>query len=188
MSHDTRSRPLHARTRDMTTAALITALLVVSAWIVIPAGAVPITLQVLLVVLAALLLRPGWAMTTVGLYLVLGAVGLPVFSGGRGGLGVLAGPTGGYLVGFVVGAGAGAVLRLALTPKGIRHPILADVAAATAVVGLVYAAGVVQLALQLRYGPAEALSAGVLPFIVPDAGKAVAAVVVARAVRRATGR
>ena len=109
------ARPTHyRRTLDLATAALVTALIAASAWITLPLGAVPVTLQVFFVVLAALLLPPGWAAASMLAYVVLGAAGLPVFSGAQGGLGVLAGPTGGYLIGFVAGATLGSVLRLAL--------------------------------------------------------------------------
>ena len=82
-------------------AALLAALTAVGAYIAIPIGPVPIVLQNLFVYLMGLLLGLRWGLAGIGVYLLAGAVGLPVFSGGRGGLGHLIGPTGGYLVGFV---------------------------------------------------------------------------------------
>jgi len=70
----------------MVVSALISALLVASAQIAIPVGNVPITLQVLLVILAGLLLPPLWAQAAILVTLPLGAFGLPVFSLARGGL------------------------------------------------------------------------------------------------------
>ncbi|MCL2503820.1 MAG: biotin transporter BioY [Coriobacteriia bacterium] len=108
----------------MAAAALIVALLAASAHITIPLGVVPVTLQVFVVVLATLLLVPEWAAAAVALYLAMGALGLPVFSAGQGGLGVIAGPTGGYLVGFLVGIPAGAYMRAVLeksTHEGGTH-------------------------------------------------------------------
>ena len=101
----------------MVGAALIVALLAAAAYITVPLGAVPITLQVFVVILALLLLSPGWAAAAVALYLVMGAFGLPIFSGARGGLGVIVGPTGGYLAGFLVGAFAGAYVRITLEKR-----------------------------------------------------------------------
>lgn len=173
-----------ARTRNLTTAALVAALLIASAWIVIPLGAVPVTLQILLVVLAALLLSPLWAGAAVGLYIMVGALGFPVFAGGKGGLGVLAGPTGGYLLGFLVGAIMGSALRHLLVNRRVR-PLVADAAAAVCVVAISYALGVTQLAFALATGAGEALALGLIPFVLPDGAKAVAAVAVAQAVRRA---
>jgi biotin transport system substrate-specific component len=182
------------RTREMVTAALVTALLAASAWITIPFGVVPVTLQVFFVVLAALLLSPLWAAASVGAYLVLGAAGLPVFAGAQGGLGVIAGPTGGYLVGFLVGAFLGSMVRIRFAPRALRSvadhsaaTAIADMMAAAVVIACAYAIGVVQLMLVLDLGLVGALAAGVVPFIVPDAIKAVVAVAAAGTIRRARG-
>lgn len=89
--------------REIAYLALFAALMALCAWITIP-FVVPFTMQVFAVLTAAGLLGVRRGTAAVGLYLALGAIGLPVFSGFRGGLGVLAGPTGGYLVGFLVTA------------------------------------------------------------------------------------
>jgi len=86
-------------TRTLTRAALCTALITICSWISIPA-AVPFTLQTFAVFLTCDLLG-GAAILPVLLYMLLGAVGVPVFAGFSGGLGTLLGPTGGYIVGFV---------------------------------------------------------------------------------------
>ena len=89
---------------SLTKIAICTSLLCVSAFIVIPLPIVPITLQLFAVVLVALLLKPSHTLTCVSLYILLGIVGLPVFSGGKGGIGILFSPTGGFILGFLVGA------------------------------------------------------------------------------------
>jgi biotin transport system substrate-specific component len=172
---------------SVATAALVAALLAASSLMALRLGPVPVTVQVLVVVLAALLLTPPQAALAVGVYLVEGAIGLPVFAGMTGGLGVLAGPTGGYLVGFLAGAVAGAWVRERACARGVRGGT-ADALAAATVLVLVYACGVVQLALVTNLAPAAALGAGLLPFVVPDAMKALAAIAVARAVRLARAR
>lgn len=173
-----------SRTSEMVTAALVVALMAAAAWITLPTiGSVPFTLQVFVVVLAALLLSPGWAAAALGLYVALGAIGLPIFSGAKGGIGVLMGPTGGYLTGFVVGVVLGALVR-----DGLRRqftPLVGDVAAATVVVVASYLLGALQLAAVAKLGPATAFATGVLPFIGLDAAKAAVAIAVANAVRRA---
>lgn len=174
------------RTADMVTAALIAALISAAALVTIPVGAVPVTLQTFFVVLAALLLPPAWAAGSMGVYVLLGAVGVPVFSGGKAGLGVLAGPTGGYLIGFVAGAAAGAALRAVLRRRGVSA-LVSDGCAAALTVLLVYAFGVAQLAVVANLTLGQALVAGALPFAAIDIAKAVAAVAVAAAVRRARG-
>lgn len=173
----------YGRSMDLATAALLTALIAVSAWIVVPLGAVPVTLQTFFVVLAALLLPPGWAAASMLCYVALGAAGLPIFSGAQGGLGVLAGPTGGYLVGFVLGAAAGSAVRVVLARR--ISAWAADLVAAAVVLAIVYAVGVAQLALVANLTVVQALAAGALPFIAADVAKAAVAVGVASAVRRA---
>lgn len=173
------------RTRNMATAALVTALLSASAWIAIPLGAVPITLQVFFVVLAALLLPAEWAAASMGLYLLLGALGLPVFAGAHGGMGVLAGLTGGYLWGFLAGATLGALARTLMTDR--VRPLVADAVAASIVIVVIYAAGAAQLAAVAGITFPQAIIAGVLPYVLPDIAKAAVAVGVAAAVRRARG-
>lgn len=83
--------------------AMFTALLAVCAWISIPSP-VPFTLQTFGVFLAAGLLGRNKGAIAVLAYILLGAVGLPVFSGGRGGIGIILGETGGYIMGFLPGA------------------------------------------------------------------------------------
>jgi len=179
----TRTRPAE-RTRDMVTAALMVSLLTISAWISIPLGSVPFTLQVFVVVLTALLLSPGWAAASMGTYLIMGAAGLPVFSHGQGGLGVLVGPTGGYLIGFFLGALLGSSLRYFLTDRGASS-IVADVSATAVCITSIYLLGWMQLAVVTNMGPAAAFLVGVAPFVVPDVIKGAVAVGVANAIRRA---
>ena len=87
--------------RDMVLCALFAAILAVSAWLTVP-GEVPFTLQTFGVFAALGLLGGKRGTIAIALYLVLGAVGLPVFSGFRGGFGVLLGTTGGYISGFLL--------------------------------------------------------------------------------------
>jgi biotin transport system substrate-specific component len=171
----------------MTTSALLASLLAVAAWVTIPLQPVPVTLQVFIVVLAALLLSPLWALAATGVYVLLGAVGAPVFSGGQGGLGVLAGPTGGYILGFVLAASLGSLVRVVLERSGARQ-VLADAAAAGIVLLMIYLTGTAQLALVAHLTPAQAVAAGALPFIAIDVIKAAIAVAVAQAIRRALAR
>lgn len=152
--------------------ALLLAVTAVSAQISVPLpGGVPFTLQVLAVLLAGLLLPPGAAFATVAAYVLAGVLGLPVFAQGSAGLGVIAGPTGGYLLGFPFGAlVAAAVAR----PGGSRASLVR--LAAAALVGLlpIYALGVAWLS-RFTGGVEQAVAVGVLPFIALDAVKAVIA-------------
>ena len=90
------------KTREAALTGVMAAGMAVCAWISVP-GPVPFTLQTMGVFLAVGLLGGRLGSLAVGAYLLLGAVGLPVFSGFSGGVASFAGPTGGYLVGFQIG-------------------------------------------------------------------------------------
>ncbi|MBS3956527.1 MAG: biotin transporter BioY [Clostridiales bacterium] len=172
------------RTRELVTAALLAALLAASAWVAIPlGGGVPLTLQVFIVVLAGLVLGPRAAGIALAVYLLLGAAGVPVFAGARGGLDVLFGPTGGYLWGFLVAAVLISFLRSGLA-LAVTSRFAEAVAVAVGVIAI-YLLGWTQLMLVMALDPAAAFVAGVLPFIVADAIKGAVAIGVAAALRRA---
>jgi biotin transport system substrate-specific component len=138
-------------------------------------------------VLAALLLRWQWAAASMAVYTALGAIGVPVFSHGTGGVGVLVGPTGGFIVGFVLAAAAGSMMRTGFGPGG--RGAVADFSAAITAIAVVYLAGWAWLAIgPTHLTPLKAFAVGVAPFVVPDVVKAGVAVFVAIAVRKATRR
>lgn len=88
--------------RDLVRCGICGALMAVCAWICLPLGEVAVTMQSFGVFLTLCLLGGSKGTAAFSAYLILGAVGLPVFSGFRGGFGVLLGPTGGYLWGFLL--------------------------------------------------------------------------------------
>ena len=91
------------KVRPMARAALFAALMAVSAWLSIPLPPVRFTLQTLAMLLALGLLGGKWGSLSICLYLLLGVVGLPVFSGFRSGIGAMLDATGGFLWGFLLG-------------------------------------------------------------------------------------
>ena len=100
-------------TKDLTKMTLLTALLCISSYIIIPLpfSLASITAQTIIINLIAFLLKPKQAFTTVGLFLLIGLIGIPVFSGGGAGPAKLFGPTGGYLFGYLTAATAISLLR-----------------------------------------------------------------------------
>ncbi len=156
------------------TAAAAAALCVISPWAV-PVGAVPLSLTTLGVYLTAFLLTPGQMAGTVAVYLLLGAAGLPVFSGFAGGVGVLAGPTGGYLVGYLP---AGVLCARSARRNGWRR-----VAGMVLATGAVYLTGTVWYCLQSGVALLPALAVCVLPFLPGDAIKLAAALTLGPAVK-----
>ena len=162
-------------TRELATAALFTAILAASAFVAVPVGSVPFTLQVYVVLLAGMVLGPRLGVLSVLAYLVLGLVA-PVYAGGASGLGALFGPTGGYLFGFL-GAALVSGLIAGTGERRLRRLLLAGLG------GLVpiYVLGPVWLALQLDLTRGAAVLTGVVPFVWLDVLKAVAAGLTARA-------
>ncbi|RCK70966.1 biotin transporter BioY [Desertihabitans brevis] len=145
---------------------------------------VPITLQTFAVVLAGAVLGPRRGFLAVLLYLVVGAVGLPVFSGGAAGVGVFAGPTAGYLVSFPAAAlVTGLVVRrLPLRRLSTSVPLVLLAALAGSLV--THVLGIAGLALRADLGLAQAFAVDVV-FWPGDLLKCLAVALVATAVHRA---
>lgn len=89
------------RTYNLVTTALTTTIIILCSWITVPIGAVPITLQTFAIFMCAILLGEKKGTLSFIVYILLGIVGLPVFSSFQSGFGVLLGATGGYLFGFI---------------------------------------------------------------------------------------
>jgi biotin transport system substrate-specific component len=166
------------RLRGTVLASLMAALTAVGAYIHIPVGPVPIVLTTLFVLLSGLLLGSRWGLTSMGVYLLVGAIGMPVFAGGRGGLAHFFGPTGGYLVGY--GLSAWVVGLISERCKGV---MAWEIMAVILGVLSIYALGVPWLKVVAQMSWTKALGVGVVPFLIGDAVKAAAALVLARAVR-----
>ncbi len=164
--------------KRMVYAALMAALTAAGAFIAIPVGPVPIVLQNLFIMLAGLLLGGRWGLISVAVYLLAGAVGLPVFAGGTGGVGKFVGPTGGYLLGFA----AAAYLIGIISEKG-RGRVAVDVMAMVAGTLIIYAFGVSWLKVVTGMSFTKAFAVGMLPFLIGDALKMAAAIPIARALR-----
>ena len=142
-----------------------TLLITLSSYITIPLYPVPVTAQTLVVLLIGLSFGTRLSFLTLSLYLFQGAVGLPVFAGGAGGLAALFGPTGGYLFGFVA---AGSLLGL-LARRGFGKNFLTTIIAMLAGNAVIYLFGVSWLANFI--GIENALAHGILPFLHGDALK-----------------
>ena len=169
---------------NLARAALFAALTGVFAYVsfTLPVTSVPFTLQVLGVFLAGAFLGPVWGAVSLGLYLIAGAVGAPVFAYGAAGVGSLVGQWGGYLWSYPIAAG---IVGLAVHGTGgLRDPataglgrLVGGMAAATVVI---YAFGTVGYTLVGNVGVVPALLTTVVPFVPAEALKAAAAVAVVR--------
>ena len=178
--------PSRLRTLDMAYIALFAVLMAVCAWITVPLPKplVQFTMQTFAMFMALTTLGGRRGLYAMVVYLLLGAVGVPVFSGFRGGLGVLLDTTGGYIIGFA----AAALVYWLLTAKlGDSLPV--KIAACVLGLAVCYAFGTAWfLVLYARttgpIGVTTALSWCVLPYIVPDLLKLALAVVLSGRIKK----
>jgi len=138
--------------------------------ILLPFPPVPITGQTFGVLLIGAVLGSNRGVAALVLYIVEGGLGLPFFAGGASGLGILTGATAGYLVGFVIAA---YVVGL-LAEQGLERSVRTSVIPFLAGTIIIYACGATWLAALLG-GFGKAIAAGVLPFLVGDTIKLIAA-------------
>ena len=166
-------------TYQMATTALMAAVMCVLGPLTVPIGAVPISLANLVICLTAWLLGPKLGTLSVAVYLLIGLIGVPVFSGYGAGLAKLAGPTGGYLVGYLLLAFIGGLF----IEKSNGSPVISGV-------GLVlgdaacYVLGTAWFVYQMQCELGYALSVCVYPFIALDLGKIVVSCIVGALLRK----
>ena len=152
-------------TREMTKMALCVALLAVSAYISFPLPFTPamVTALTIAVNLVAFILPPKEALLVMLVYVLLGAIGVPVFVGGTAGLGKIVGPTGGFILGFIVAAYAMSILR------GNAHSYKRLVFIGIAVgMPIIYLCGCISMYVVAGMDIWKTLVIAVFPFIVGD--------------------
>lgn len=162
---------------NMTSCALMAALMCVLCPVSVPIGPIPISLSILVILLTVYVLGTWRALVSYTVYLLLGAVGMPVFSGFQGGLAKLAGPTGGYLAGFwLMILVAGIIME-----KGKRN-LLVTILGMLVGVAIDYAVGTAWFVFQTESTVVHALDVCVYPFIPFDVAKIVIAVLLGNVV------
>lgn len=166
-------------TSSITMIALMAAVLCILSPFSIPVGMIPISLSTFVLYLAIIILGGKKATIVCGMYLLMGFVGMPVFSGFSGGLAKLTGPTGGYLFGYLLLTTiAGRIVDK--FPKNHRICVLG------LAIGTIccYAMGTLWLAVQMKISFSAAMGIGVLPFLIGDVIKMLSAVWIGTVVRR----
>jgi biotin transport system substrate-specific component len=159
-------------------ASLMAALTAAGAYLAIPIGPVPIVLQNLFVFLSGLLLGSGWGTASVGIYLLAGMLGLPVFAGGVGGIGRFAGPTGGYLLGYLP-----AVFVIGFIANVSKTNAIKDLLAMICGSFIIYICGLSWLNILTGMTLGKTFAVGMYPFLPGDALKMAAAIPIAKALR-----
>jgi len=164
--------------------ALLAALIVAGAYISIPIGPVPITLQTLFILLAGLLGGRRIAIPAVAVYLALGAMGLPVFSGGTGGFARFFSPTGGFLLSWLPAVAiAGICSDIGYHPASqegqtaTKKHLLWMILGAVSATIIIYAIGLPILKLNLDFSWSKTIAIGMLPFLPGDLLKLASAVI-----------
>jgi len=146
-------------------------LIALGSWISIPFFPVPFTLQTLFVLLAGAVMKRS-AVIPVGVYLILGVFGLPLFHNGLSGMGVLLGPTGGYLVGFVPAA----LITGLVYEKNLKWIRISGLCVS---ILIVYVCGIAWLCWSTGLGVVPAFLIGMVPFLLGDPFKIGAAYLIA---------
>ena len=162
--------------RSLCLCALMTCVMCILSCIALPVGAVPVTLQTFAAALCGYILRPREAFFSALAYLLLGVCGLPVFSMMQGGAGMLAGPTGGFLMGLPI--------MTWLCALGKKHAVWKQALTGTAGLLALYTAGILGLMISAGLAPLQAFLTGVLPFIAKDALSLAAALFLARTISK----
>ena len=171
------------KTKDMTIVAVMAALLCVAGPMSVSIGPIPLSLASFAVYLAGAVLGAKRGALAVAIYLLLGLVGVPVFSGFSGGFQKLVGVTGGYLAGYLPCA---LITGLAVKPESPESGPLWRLAAFMALgTAVLYLIGTAWFMLQTKNSLAASMGLCVIPFLPGDAVKIVAASLLARPVRRA---
>jgi biotin transport system substrate-specific component len=183
-----KTRSLFAKRRTITgitLTALFAALIAAGAFIALPLSVspVPIVLQNLFALLSGLILGPALGSAAAGLYLLAGAIGVPVFAGASGGFVRFLGPTGGFLLGYFLAALTAGLIAGKPRPE-FRTPLWRIILAVLAGFLIIYVPGVIRLKFVIAKPWAAALAAGFTPFIIGDVLKGIAAVVIAPRLRR----
>jgi biotin transport system substrate-specific component len=191
LEKNSEKNPVHnpsSRLRMMVFSSLFTVLIITGGYISfpIPLSPVPIVLSDFIAMLAGLFLGAAWGCASVGLYLFLGALGFPVFAGGKAGLVILFGPTGGFLFGYLISAFVvGMISRGISRRKNSLNKMFSpfrDLSALLAGNILLYAAGVPWLKFALKITWKESLVLGLLPFIPGAIVKIIVSIILMRAI------
>ena len=165
---------MNPKTKFITRTALFAAVIALLSPFSIPLGPVPITLSLFAVLLSAVVLDWKQAAAAVAVYILLGVIGLPVFSGGKGGAAVLAGATGGYIWSYILCAVIASLVAGKTCAQGVKRMLIT---AAGCVCGVIvcYICGTLQFSAVAGRTFVESLSVCVIPFIIPDLIKCVCA-------------
>lgn len=170
--------------QDIALIAMFTALIAVCSWISIPVGPVPFTLQTFGVFVTAGVLGTKKGTISVFAYILIGLIGIPVFAGFTSGPGVLAGPTGGFIIGFIFTAIIVGVMTTFIKVSGEWTKVIVLIGAMILGAASYFAFGTIWFVFAMKSTVSQALVLCVIPFIVPDLVKIVVATIVVNRLKK----
>lgn len=172
------------KTRNLTTISLFSAFICIFSFITIPIGSIPITLGIFAVFLTSLTLGVKKALPSVLIYILCGSVGLPVFGGFQGGVHILLGPTGGYIIGYIfiafISGFASDIVKKFPTNKRMHILFPSCILAMTGC----YITGTLHFSFICNISFSEALKICVYPFIVIDTLKIYFAIIISECLKK----
>lgn len=180
---------MNEKAKNIIYTAIFIAILTLSAYITIPFGPVPFTLQTFAITLIVLLFASKVSISAYLIYLLMGAIGIPVFSAMRGSFGVILGATGGFLWGYAISIIICSLIQNKYINKfKYKYAYLAFTFLNCTVMTLIaYACGTIQYSVIANISIVVALSTTVIPFIIPDIAKIVFAIVCSMILRKNIG-
>ena len=169
--------------KEITLIAQFAALTAVCSWLQVPTAPIPFTMQTFAVFLSVYVLGVGKGFLSVLVFLLLGISGLPVFANFQGGIGVIAGVTGGYLIGFLPAVLVTGLL-LRICPE---KPVMSFLSMASGLL-ICYVFGTIWFIIMSNNGGngitvPSALKTAILPFIIPDIVKIIIAILIGRRIK-----
>jgi len=166
------------RLKMMIVAALFAAIIAIAAQIMINVPPVPFTLMTIAVMLTATILGAKYGTLAVSVYVLMGVIGIPVFAGMKGGLGIVLGPTGGYLAAIIPAA-----LFVGWYLDTFKYSKIQAIIANIIAVFIILILGTIWLKVVAELPWDAALKGGMLPFILPDLAKAIVAALIGVVIR-----
>lgn len=177
---------MNNKAKNIIYTAISIAILTLSAYITIPFGPVPFTLQTFAITLIVLLFASRVSISAYLIYLLMGVIGIPVFSAMRGGFGVLLGATGGFLWGYAISIVICSLMQNKCINK-VKNEyayIALTFLNCLAMTLIAYICGTIQYSVIANISIVVALSTTVIPFVIPDIAKIVIAIMCNKALKK----
>ena len=172
------------KTKNVTLCALSAAIICVFSVLSFPIGSIPITLGLFAVILCGCILPAKSGVISVVIYILLGLTGLPVFSGFRSGIHVLAGPTGGYIISYIAIAPLSNLIFRFAEKKKNAVKYFTYLTCSLPLLLICYSVAVMHFSLIMNCGIRQSLAECVIPFVIFDIIKTIGALLIADSINK----